>query len=110
RHRRPAPARAPGAGATRARARAQRVRGRRTGRPLLLGCEALDLPAATFPRVAEAVVQAALAMLPELVGVGNDPDPAPRLRKRNGQTLVLALQLGDTPLELVAAAEHAALP
>src|SRR5215210_1185017 len=47
-----------------------------------LRAEALDAPAVAGPLVAEAVVEAVFVVHPELVGVGHDPQPAPRVRKR----------------------------
>src|SRR5918999_3759251 len=75
-----------------------------------LGPEPLDPPAATcIGQVAEAVVEAAGAVLPELPGVWNQAIAAPVLADRQVAALVLPSQFGHALLEPLAARHRAAL-
>src|SRR5918999_1562430 len=69
-----------------------------------LGPEPLDPPAATcIGQVAEAVVEAAGAVLPELPGIRDQAVAAPVLADGEGAALVLLRELSDTLFEPLAA-------
>src|SRR6186997_440333 len=61
-----------------------RTRSEHSVRPrgFLSGREPLERPAVALAPVAQAVVQAVVAVLPELVRVGTDAEPAPFVRQR----------------------------
>src|SRR5690348_16413908 len=74
-----------------------------------LGRESLDDPAPICPAVAQAVVQAAGAPLPELDHVGNDTVAAPVWRARHLPARILGLSLGGTPLQRLTVRNDTAL-
>src|SRR5436190_12774527 len=80
-------------------------------RPLteLLRPQPLDLPGTLHAAVAKAVVQAVLAVLPELPDLGHEPVAAPVVRQRRVGVGVARRQLGDPTLERLATLDQLAL-
>ena len=79
------------------------------GRLARLGREPLDRPAVRGARVAMAVMQPVVAVLPELPGVGLDAEAAPVVAHGQLALRVLAVELLDAALEPVAVRDDLAL-
>src|SRR5919204_3220393 len=76
----------------------------------MLWGEPFDRPRAALSAVAEAVVQTALAVLPELVRLGCEAEAAPSVRQWYVATVEVALELRVPVDQLAAVGEHSALP
>src|SRR2546429_4258772 len=74
-----------------------------------LGREPFDHPVAVRTAVAETIVQAVIAVLPELVSLGDEAIAAPMIRPSNIAVFVLARELGDAVVDLRTIPEHRAL-
>src|SRR5579859_5160243 len=72
-------------------------------------CQPLDPPALAVGEVAEAVVQAVAAVLPELVHPGRQPVAAPALGERQLLLAVARFELGHPRLQHLPALDHLAL-
>src|SRR5262249_55072725 len=77
--------------------------------PRALRRQALDDPRPPPARVHEPVVQAILAVLPELEALRRYSNPAPRLGQGQLLTFVLRRQLGDARLQSLPAGDRPAL-
>src|SRR5262245_25160289 len=79
------------------------------GLDLELGRQALDQPAVADSAITQSVVQAIVALLPELEGLGEEPKATPAGRQRQIAIRVPALQVADEALQPLAAVDRLAL-
>src|SRR5207249_1773536 len=81
-------------------------RSRRDCCALSLGGQALDRPAVALAHVAEPVVEPVLAVLPELVAVGNEAEPSPLRRQRHLRFPELRFEPAESRVELLPRGER----